>query len=120
VRKTALRALALIFLLVMIPVIFAQTTDDTLPATVIQQISQKVDAVNERQNTIITSLNDLKIQIHDDMNVFITKEQFEEYKTLLNKKIDSKPDLSGTVFAILIGGGLFFVLFLIFKGKGQI
>jgi peptidoglycan hydrolase CwlO-like protein len=118
-RKTVWALLALIILLV-IPVIFAQTTDDTLPATVIQQISQKVDAVNERQNTIIASINDLKIQIHDDLNVFVTKEQFEEYKTLLNKKIDSKPDLSTMIFAIIVGGGLFFVLFLIFKGKGQI
>jgi len=119
VRKTVRALLALIILLA-IPVIFAQTNDDTLPATVIQQMNQKIDALTERQNIIITSLNDLKIQIHDDLNVFITKEQFEEYKTLLNKKIDSKPDLSTMIFAIIVGGGLFFVLFLIFKGKGQI
>lgn len=122
-RKTGRATLIILFLLglfALMPAGFSQTITDNEPATILQQILAKQNELSSRQEITINSINDLKMQMHDDLNVFITKEEFETFKTEIYKKVDAKADLSTVVFTSFIVGGFWFLIFLLFKGQGKI
>lgn len=115
-RRVAL-IIGMVFLF-LIPTAYSQVSDSP-PATVLQSIQNKVDAVTVKQEVIINSINDFKFQMHEDLNGFITIEQFDAYKAEMNQKLDSKPDFSTILIATIIVGALYFLLFLLFKGQGK-
>ena len=118
-REKGRAVLTILFLLVLFALMPAVFSQDNEPATVLQQILQRQSESSSKQDILINSINDLKIQIHDDLNVFITKEEFEQFKTEAYKKIDSKADLTMVVFASFVIGAFWFLIFLLFKGQGK-
>ena len=110
-----------LFLLILISGAFAQvpTTGNNLPPTVLQDLQTRIDSVNQKIDVIVNSLADLKMQVHDDMNNFIPKDEFRAATAMLEKKIDTKPDAPSIYAASFVIGALYFLLFLLFKAQGK-
>ena len=115
-----------LFLLILIggafaqdPTLYPTITADNLPPTTLQDLQAKINSVNQKIDVLVNSLADLKMQVHDDMNNFVPKEEFRAAVDMLDKKIDTKPDATSIYAASFVIGALYFLLFLLFKAQGK-
>jgi len=117
VRKIG-RVYILLIIAVFLLTLPTAISQDNLPATVLQQIENRIETISTKQDIILNSLADWKVQSHEDLNNFITKEEFNTFKSEITSKIDSKPDFSTIIASEILVGGLFTLLFLLFKARG--